>query len=199
LSVTLQLHGFVPAGQILRRAGARPGDLLYLSGPVGEAGLALWCRQHKVTLPQPYGRLLMESLDLPVPAIELGISLRGLASSAVDISDGLLADLGHICSASQIGAIINVSDLPRSPAFHACAQALLEQKLISEKELLSIQLSGGDDYKLCFTVPASYELELVRQSECCCIGVIDEAEDIRCRDKQGYVEIPNHPGFDHFA
>ena len=143
LAITLQVQGFVPQGQALRRDGARPGDRVYLSGPVGLASLALWCRRHRTDLPQAEGRLLMQALDQPVPRIETGIKLRGVASSAIDISDGLLADLGHICTASRVGAVIDTTALPRSTVFSACARSLLQQGLISDEILLSMQLTGG--------------------------------------------------------
>jgi len=199
LAVTVLVQGFVPDGQALRRGGARPGDWIYLSGPVGMAGLALWCRRHQVDLPQPNGRLLMESLDLPVPRIETGLKLRGLASSAIDISDGLLADLGHICSASKVGAMIDTAKIPRSAEFSACTRPLLEQGLISEETLLSLQLSGGDDYELCFTVPATRCPDLLGDDDYYCIGEIDDGDQIRCCDEQGQLLIPEHTGFDHFS
>ena len=198
LSMTVQLHGFVPVKQALGRNGARPGDMLYLTDTVGEAGLALWCRQQQIDLPQPYGRLLMARLDRPEPRINEGVGLRELASSAIDISDGLLADLGHVCTASQVGAVINVGELPRSPAFSACAQALLDQGLLNEEKLLSFQLSGGDDYELCFSVPLDRCHDLDSQATYHCIGGIEEGDGVRCRDKQGNAYQPQCSGFDHF-
>jgi len=199
LAITVQVQGFVPEGQALRRSGARPGDRIYLSGPVGLAGLALWCRRHQTDLPQAEGRLLMQALDQPVPRIETGMKLRRLASSAIDISDGLLADLGHICTASGVGAVIDTASLPRSSVFSACSRSLLEQGLISEEALMSIQLSGGDDYELCFTVPAASCDELVGREDCHCIGEIEDGDQIRCHDALGHVLMPEQTGFDHFS
>jgi len=199
LAITLQMHGFVPAQQALRRSTASVGDMIYLSGYIGDAGLALWCRQHKLDLPQPYGQQLMAALDQPEPRVRCGMALRGLAASAIDISDGLLADLGHICQASQVGAVIKVDELPQSPAFAACARVLLEQGLISDSELLDIQLSGGDDYELCFTVPLSRCHDMENQTDCYSIGSVAAGGQVRCSDALGRSYTPQHSGFDHFG
>ena len=199
LSMTLQAHGFVPVDQALIRHGARPGDDIYVSGPLGLAGLALWSRQWGVELEPPSARLLYEALDRPEPQIELGRRLRGLVTSAIDISDGLLADLGHICSASGVGAVIETESLPRSAEFSACARPLVDKGSLTADDLLTLQLTAGDDYQLCFTAPASTR-ESLRDPGIQRIGKIDDCNgSIRCVDGQGRPFVPATAGYDHFT
>ena len=115
LSVTVQVHGFVPNGQALRRQGAQPGDHIYVTGTLGDAGLALRSGGHD-------GEVLRQRLDYPEARIAAGRLLRGYASAAIDISDGLLADLGHMLAADDLGASLNVDELPRSAAFKELTQ-----------------------------------------------------------------------------
>ncbi len=144
LAVTVQVHGFVPEDKALTRADARPGDAVYVSGTLGDAAWGL-----KQALAQEIPRnadeyFLRERLDRPSPRIELGMKLRGIASSAIDLSDGLAADLGHIMERSNLGAAIETASLPLSEQLRG---------VCSEEEGRSLGLNGGDDYELCFTVP----------------------------------------------
>ena len=116
LSVTVQAHGLVPRGRALRRSGAAVGDRIYVTGTLGDAGLAL----HQGAEQAP---ALRQRLDYPSPRVEAGLALRGLASAAIDISDGLLADLGHLLEDGRQGAMLEVDDLPRSAGFRAIANA----------------------------------------------------------------------------
>ena len=148
LCITVQLHGLVPSGQAIRRSGARPGDLVCVTGTIGDAGLALKMRQQSGRVHQDSDRAYLDGrLDRPSPRVLEGIALRGLASAAIDISDGLLADLGHILDAGGWGAEINVDAVPLSNAFRHCASDMMEN------EALGLALSAGDDYELCFTLP----------------------------------------------
>lgn len=134
LSITIQATGFVPTGKAIMRSTATPGDRIYVSNTIGGAGLA-------------FTKNIPEAMDLlyqPQPQVELGIALRDIASSAIDISDGLASDLNHILKASNVGAKINFDKLPPHP--------LLEE-FYSKEEALKLALSNGDDYQLCFTAP----------------------------------------------
>ena len=119
LSVTMQCHGFVKRGQALRRDGARAGDLVFVSGPLGDAGLALRLSESRVPAEARYR--LQRRLDRPHPRIELGLALHGLATAVIDISDGLQADLGHLCRASDVAATIALAQLPLSPDYRQYA------------------------------------------------------------------------------
>lgn len=199
LAVTLQVHGFVPAGQALLRRGARSGDDIYVSGPLGLAGLALWSRQRKVELEQPSAGAVFQALDRPQPRVELGRRLRGQATSAIDISDGLLADLGHICSASGVGAVIETDSLPQAAEFSACARPLVDNGSLSADDLLALQLTAGDDYQLCFTAPAAIR-ESLTDLGVSRIGQVDnERGSIRCIDGWGRPYRVTTTGFDHFV
>lgn len=142
LSVGIAAHGVVEPGMALRRDGARVGDDVWVSGTLGDAAAAL--AQWKAGEPMAPG--LRERLDRPTPRVALGRELRGVASACIDVSDGLLADLAHICRASDVGAEIDVGALPASGALQAAFGADARRVL---------QASGGDDYELCFTAPAS--------------------------------------------
>ena len=140
LSVSINAHGFVAAGEALRRDGARVGDEVWVSGTLGDAAGAL--RQWQAGAPM--APALRARLDRPTPRMALGRALRGIASSGIDISDGLLADLAHICRASGVGAEIDIAALPASAALRAAFDADVRRTL---------QATGGDDYELCFTAP----------------------------------------------
>ncbi len=152
LVLTVQVNGFVPEGEGLTRSAARPGDLLYVSGTLGDAAAALELVQGgKVEGKEQ--QWLRERLDRPTPRIVLGQSLCGLATSCIDISDGLCADLGHIMERSHLGAEIDTQLLPLSPALRA---------LKAVDAATTLALHGGDDYELCFTIPVEKEAELQR-------------------------------------
>ena len=176
LCISLQAHGLVEPDAALRRSGARPGDLIFVTGSLGDAALALRLRQsNRQCLPSKQQETLDARLDRPQPRVEVGLALRGRASAAIDISDGLRADLGHILAASGVGARIHLDDLPLSSALRACCD---------EAEALQYALVGGDDYELCFTVPPQRESELVERLArlpelCTCIGRIEQAPGLR--------------------
>jgi len=189
LSVTVQAHGFVPDGQALRRQGAQAGDHIYVTGTLGDAGLALHSGEHA-------GDVLRQRLDFPEPRIAAGLLLRDHASAAIDISDGLLADLGHLLAADNLGASLNIDELPRSAAFKA---AIRQPAMFYE-----LPLSAGDDYELCFTVPERackvMEGALSNQSiDFTAIGVIEQASGIRCRKADGGLYEPATAGYQHFG
>jgi thiamine-monophosphate kinase len=142
LNICVQIMGEVPRGRALRRDGARAGDDVWVSGALGDAALALAVRRGKILAAPRERRALMHRLDAPAPRVGLGIALRGIARSAIDISDGLIADLGHICERSRVAAVVGLPDLPCS--------AFLKRQLDRPAARAAL-LSGGDDYELCFT------------------------------------------------
>jgi len=191
LSITVQIHGLLPQGAALLRSGARPDDAIYVTGTLGDAGLGLLAAQNKMTLPDPQRAL--DKLNRPEPRVLEGMALRGIAGSAIDVSDGLLADLGHILKASGAGARLNLDALPLSPDVRAC----------DEEQAHAIALSAGDDYELCFTVPSSKEAALKRAFEtfsCACtrVGVIEREPGLRCVRADGSLYVPKASGYDHF-
>jgi thiamine-monophosphate kinase len=194
LVVTVQAHGFVPAGTAMRRQGARPGDRIYVTGSLGDAGLALQL--------QPAAEDRLQSrLDFPEPRVDAGLQLRGLASAAIDISDGLLADLGHLLEADGPGAVIEADALPRSAAFLESAGPAGAGE---PSRFYELPLGAGDDYELCFTVPpphcAAVERRLASLScGCRAIGVIETRPGIRCRRADGERYLPVAGGYQHFA
>ncbi|MEK9596078.1 MAG: thiamine-phosphate kinase [Rhodospirillaceae bacterium] len=147
LSVTA--FGELPTGTALRRNGAQPGDRIFVSGSIGDAALGLRLRRDDVGhgLSHQAAVFLINRFHLPQPRVTLGGGLRGVASACLDISDGLLQDLRHICAASGVGANVHVAAVPVS----AAAQSAVKDAMMTEIELLS----GGDDYELLFTAPAS--------------------------------------------
>jgi len=191
LSVTVQVHGLVPSGRALRRDGARPGQRIFVTGTLGDAAYALWQMQSGV-LVEP---ALLERLNRPEPRVAFGRALAAVGSAAIDISDGLLADLGHVVTASNCGATLWVDRLPRSAALRAQASSL---------QLLVSQLSGGDDYELCFCVEPENVSALQTLARDCAVavtevGVIESQPGVRCRHDDGSAYQPHARGFDHFA
>jgi thiamine-monophosphate kinase len=193
LTISVAVHGFVPPGKALTRAGAQVGDAVLVTGTLGDAasGLQLLQQRRRGDAQSNY---LIERLNRPTPRIAAGLALRERASACIDVSDGLLADLGHICAASGVGAEIEAALLPRS-------SALLD--LFDDASSRGFALSGGDDYELCFTVPpprvASVQADLARLG---CgatrIGRIVEGEGVKVRDANGQWFESAHQGWDHF-
>lgn len=194
LSIAVQVHGFVPPGKALRRDGARPGDRLLVTGIPGEAALALASLQGKLMLPTVHRDHLLDRLERPTPRVAQGLDLRGLASSAIDISDGLMQDLGHILQRSGVGARVELARLPDSPAFQG-----IEPSLVRD-----CQLGGGDDYELLLTVPPEHMAAVrTRASHWDCplseIGVIEADAGLRLIGPGGERQTVAVEGFDHFA
>ena len=186
LSVSITAHGFVAAGEALRRDGARVGDEVWVSGTLGDAAGAL--RQWKAGAPM--APALQARLDRPTPRVALGRALRGIASSAIDVSDGLLADLAHVCRTSGVGAEIDVDALPASDALRAAFDADVRRTL---------QATGGDDYELCFTAPVAQRAALEALSRAlalplACIGRIVPGTRVACMGLP-----PGIVGYQHFA
>jgi len=145
LTLSITVMGEIPPGQALRRDGAQSGDDIWVSGVIGSAALALAYRQGRLFMEQIDAAKVLPALYLPTPRVTLGIALRGLAHSAIDVSDGLLADLGHILERSGVGARLEFGALPTLPVV---------QSYLHETVARDCVLAGGDDYELCFTAPA---------------------------------------------
>ncbi len=143
LTITITAIGEVPPGEALTRAGARAGDRIYVSGLLGEAALGFLMRAGRVTLPEEFAPQVLARLDRPRPRIAEGQALRGIASAAIDVSDGLVADLGHLTHASGVGAALDLRRLPLSDAYDAAFTTVG----------YDAALTFGDDYELVFTVP----------------------------------------------
>ena len=193
-SVTTQVIGFVAPGRALRRCGARSGDLIYVSGTLGDAGLALLARQG-LAMDPTHLAWVQGRLDRPTPRLGAGRALVGLASAAIDVSDGLVADLGHVLRASGVGATLYTDRLPLSAAVARHVRATGDW---------SLPLSAGDDYELCVTVPASRqgELEALAGTVDCAlawVGVVESGGGLRCVLADGRELTPVSPGYDHFA
>ena len=142
LNVCVQVMGEVPRGRALRRDGARAGEDIWVSGTLGDAALALAAGRGRILVTPRERRALMLRLDAPAPRIGLGIALRGIASGAIDISDGLIADLGHICERSQVSAVVQFDRLPAS---------VIMARNLGRPAARAALLAGGDDYELVFT------------------------------------------------
>lgn len=196
LSLTLTIHGLVPAGRALTRRGARIGDWIYVTGSLGDsaAGLAILQNTLHVEDEETRQRLLQRHLR-PQPRILQGQALRDLASSAIDLSDGLISDLQHILKASECGARINLDAIPQSDWLRGC---------VDEEQALRWTLSGGEDYELCFTVPeinrGALELALGHLgADYTCIGQIGpSSEGLRFFRDNKATEL-NWKGYDHFS
>lgn len=196
LTLSLQIMGEVPAGLALKRSGAQLHDDIWVSGPLGLAALALAHLQGQHSLNSTDFKHCSAALHSPQPRVALGLGLRSLAHSAIDVSDGLLADLSHILRASHLGAELHLSQWP-----HAChwpAAAGLDWA--SQAKLL---LSGGDDYELCFTAPkASHDavLELGKKLglALCCLGEITQDPSLVVHGLDKAILDIKELGYDHF-
>jgi thiamine-monophosphate kinase len=189
--------GEVPAGTALTRSGATPGDTIFVSGTLGDAALALAFAAGRTDVDEAALPALQRRLDRPDPRIALGVALRGIASSAIDLSDGLTGDLGHVLAASRVGATIDLAAIP-------CSDALRAKKGIERPTALGCLLAGGDDYELCFTAqPAMHErvdaLALVLGIPLTAIGAITAESGLTIRDEHGRPLTSLPRAFDHFA
>lgn len=191
LSVCVTAHGFVDGGKAMRRDGARVGDDVWVTGTLGDAAAALaqW-RAGAAVDPA-----LRARLDRPLPRVAAGLALAGVAHAAIDVSDGLLADLGHACTASGVGAEIELDVLPASPALLAACDA---------RARIALQASGGDDYELCFTAAAAQRDAIAGLAQECDvamtrIGRIVEGRSVLARDGGGRRWQPAADGYVHFA
>jgi thiamine-monophosphate kinase len=195
LTISITVMGEVPPGEALRRDGARAGDDVWVSGTIGSAALALAYRQGRLFMEQIDAAKVLPALYLPTPRVELGIALRGIATSAIDLSDGLLGDLGHILERSHVGAALEFATLPTLPV----AQAYLHEAVARD-----CVLAGGDDYELCFTAPADRREAVAAAAKAAGvaatrIGRITAEPGLTVIGSDGQPMPFEHTGYDHFA
>lgn len=191
LCLTLTVFGRVPRGQALTRDGARPGDLLCVGGDLGDAAGALALVLERMSAPEEVAAPLLARYWSPQPQLTLGQALRGRASAALDISDGLLADCGHIANASAVALKIEAARLPLSPALLA---------LLGESRAVECALGGGDDYLLAFTLPEQHLPALRAEGwPVRVIGRVEAGEGVQLLDAAGRVIDPPARGYQHFG
>ena len=199
LAICVQIMGEAPAGSALRRDGARPGDDVWVSGTLGDAALALAACKGRIRLPAGERRALEKKLHAPAPRIALGAALRGVARSAIDISDGLVADLGHICERSKVSAVVALDRVPVSAAMKRQRDRPVARAAL---------LAGGDDYELCFTASRSRRGAVARvgrrlRTKLTRIGAIVRARRgkaaVTVVDKAGGPVRLRQAGYDHFG
>ncbi len=193
LNISVTIMGEVPRDQALRRDGAKAGDDIWVSGNLGSAAAGLAHLQGKIILKSDALQASLDALHRPMPRAGLGLRLREIATSCIDVSDGLVADLGHILDKSKLGADIYYTKLPKSPALEASLDAAFE----------AMVLSGGDDYELCFTAPPDkrgtiehialdLNLKLTR------IGNTRAESGLTIYDAENQIMSLQRTGYDHF-
>ncbi|MGH8685702.1 MAG: thiamine-phosphate kinase, partial [Nitrosospira sp.] len=195
LNICVTIIGEVAKGKALRRSGARPGDDIWISGYLGDAALALAHEQRRVVLEPSEITACLPALHTPIARVELGQRLIGLADSVIDISDGLLADLGHILTSSKVAAVIKMDEIN-------CSATI--KKYLSQPLAIECLLAGGDDYELCFTAPRSKREKIDRLSReqsiaLTRIGRIGEGEGLIVLDAAGRSVTLETKGYDHFG
>lgn len=193
LTICITVFGHVPVRQALRRDAAQPGDDIWVSGTLGDARLALAGRLTERVVDSAATEAAAVRMDQPTPRVALGMQLRSIAHAALDVSDGLAGDLGHILKASRVGATLNADALPFGPTLESLPQAIRRQ----------YALAGGDDYELCFTAPLSRREQVLAaaqaaQTPVTLIGRIEEQAGLRITDSEGKpISVPLQ-SFDHF-
>jgi thiamine-monophosphate kinase len=195
LNLSVTIFGEVRARTALRRDAAQAGDDVWVSGQLGDAALAVAERKGRIALTAAERTRCLRRLDRPQPRVALGVALAGVARAAIDVSDGLVADLGHICERSGLAADLEVARIPRSRTFARLAGAALEHEAL---------LAGGDDYELCFTAPAGRRARVVAAAErsgveVTRIGAMRPGRGVRLLRAGGGVLRMRRRGYDHFG
>jgi len=195
LNIGVQIIGEIAKGQSLRREDAKSGDDIWVSGCLGDAALALAFELKKIKLTDKEAKLCLSALHMPTARVELGQLLTGLAHSAIDISDGLMADLGHILVSSRSAAIIQLEAVP-------CSEVL--KRFLPSPLAVQCLLAGGDDYELCFTAPKRNRGSIERIAQqlkipLTIIGEIKQGEGLLVMDAEGREITVEKRGYDHFA
>ena len=180
LTISVQVMGALPAGKALLRGGAKVGDGVYVSGTLGDAAGALAFLQEKWQPEPQHAEYLWSRFYRPRARLELGVALQGLATAAIDVSDGLLADAGHIAAASGVAIVIDPALIPLSESLRSHD---------SRQQVLQWALTGGDDYELCFTLPEGNPAP----EGCARIGTVQEGQGVDCG-----MEIEGDSGYSHF-
>jgi thiamine-monophosphate kinase len=194
LSVTIQVLGLLPDGKGLLRSAAKEGDKIFVTGCLGDAGVGLGMLQNKISVPADHREYFQHRYEYPEPRVSLGLLLREVANSAIDVSDGLVADLGHILEASHVGARIYADQIPLSHAM---------KKSVSTENALYLALTSGDDYEICFTASADRHSDIAKMTEktgiaCTCIGEIVSGNALNIQDMNGKIINFKHQGWEHF-
>lgn len=195
LAITITALGLVPAGQAIRRCGARAGDLVCVTGTLGDAALAL--RRLGLAPQGAADAALRERLDRPTPRLAAGLALRGLASAALDLSDGLVGDLRHLCAAGGLGAELDAEALPQSEPFAELGSGL------SGEQRFELQAQGGDDYELCVCLPPARLAEAQARLAALnlplsVVGRMQAEEGLRLRYPDGQSTPITATGYRHF-
>ncbi|MBL4851459.1 MAG: thiamine-phosphate kinase [Gammaproteobacteria bacterium] len=195
LTITIQACGIVEQGRALRRGGAKTGDGIFVTGTLGDARLALEFLKGERTISEMHQTTVCDKLHKPIVRVEQGLALKEFASSAIDISDGLAADLSHILECSNVGAEIMLDDIPMTKAL---------RENIDANEIHAMALSGGDDYELCFTVPENRQAAMLARMkadsfEVYSIGTITPDKGLRCMNANNEATIVKTSGYDHFS
>jgi thiamine-monophosphate kinase len=195
LCVTVQILGFVPRGAAITRSGGRPGDAVFVSGTPGDSAAGLLLEQSRLTVADgAQAQWLLDRFRYPTPRVSLGLALRGLASACIDVSDGLLGDCGRLAEASGCGVVLDYAALPLSAALLAA---------VGEERARELALTGGEDYELCFTVPAA-NLEAfaarcpVAEFGWRRIGTLTQNRGAVVQRGASVMQV-SHRGFDHFG
>lgn len=194
LAATVQAFGMTRNDCLLRRGGARPGDGIYVTGTLGDAALGLELRQAGGGLSGAHARAALRRLEYPVPRVRAGMVACGWVSAAIDISDGLAADLGHVLAASGVGARVDIESLPLSASLRA---------LWPPDRAVRAALSGGDDYELCLVVPPEAEGQVAQvfagvDTPVTRIGTVEAQPGLRCMDGRGAPVSLDSTGYRHF-
>lgn len=194
LNICITVFGELPPGSALRRDAAQVGDDIWVSGTLGDARLALAAYWKELKLDGANHQAAAQRMHQPTPRIALGMALRGIANAALDISDGLSGDLGHILERSDVGASLHIDSLPAGP--------VLSQQTLAQRRAFT--LAGGDDYELCFTAPPAQRAEVVAaglasNTAVTRIGRIEREQGLRLLDDFGQPVALQLSSFDHFA
>jgi thiamine-monophosphate kinase len=196
LAMTLGIHGYVPAGRAIKRSGARPGDWIYVTGTPGDSAAGLAILQHRLQVSDANdSNYLVQRHLRPTPRVLHGQAMRGLANAAIDLSDGLISDLGHILNASECGARIDLDALPYSEAM---------KRHVDAEQAVRWALSGGEDYELCFTVPelnrGALEVAVAHLgAPITCIGQMSADVEGMLFTRDDKAVTLDWKGYDHFA
>lgn len=191
LAISVVAHGFVPKDKAIYREGAKAGDSIYVTGTLGDASCACDCLSRN----KPHdSTVLFNRFHRPTPRVQEGLALRGLASAAIDISDGLYADLHKLMVCSKVGAVVYAEKIPLSAELTRCCDL---------KKALNFALTGGEDYELCFTVPEKNKQKLERifselQTPVTEIGTIVSEKTLSVLDSRGNPITVTHEGYEHF-
>jgi thiamine-monophosphate kinase len=198
LNICITVFGEVPPGDALMRSGAQPGDDIYVSGQVGDSRLALEVFRGNTKLDADDFEAARLRMEQPVPRVSLGLALRGIANACIDISDGLIGDLGHILKASGVGAVVTTDWVADSAAISPALHSLTMSKR------LDMALAGGDDYELLFTAAPDQAQSVLEAANDCdtsvtCIGRITSGQGLQVLDLHGVPMSRRFVSFDHFS